>query len=275
MIPTKFIKSENKHRRSAWNLFFVFVATCGALMIIGLLLSPLIYSRGEGLWTALTSEDTLFSIRFTLMCAISSTLLATLMSLVMGYALARYKFPFKGIIELLLTLPLVLPPIVLGLCLLILFGPILGESLRQIGIRIVYTPIGIILAQFSVAMPVMIKIFKTAFVGVSRSIYEAANLDGAGEGQVFLKIIVPMNRSAIFTGISTGFARAMGEFGATMMVAGIISQRSITLPGAIYLGIASGDMDKAIALAAVLIIVSMICLGLIHTLEKRSEQTSR
>lgn len=273
MIPTKFIRSEKKHGKSGWSLLFIMTALGGALMIIALLLSPLIYSRGVGLWSALTSEDTLFSIRFTLMCAISSTLLATLISLVMGYALARYKFAFKGIIELLLTLPLVLPPIVLGLCLLILFGPILGEPLRQIGIRIVYTPIGIVLAQFSVAMPVMIKIFKTAFVGVSRSIYEAANLDGAGEGQVFLGIILPMNRSAIFTGISTGFARAMGEFGATMMVAGIISQRSITLPGAIYLGIASGDMDKAIALAAVLIIVSMICLGLIHTLEKRSVQT--
>jgi molybdate transport system permease protein len=182
--------------------------------------------------------------------------LAGFSALLISYALSRYAIPFKKWIELILYLPIVLPPLVLGLSLLILLGPVLGEQFQTIGLNFVFTPIGVVVGQFSVALPLMIQLFKNSFDTLPEAIYEAARMDGANEWQIFKKIILPMCQSSLVAGVSLGFGRAIGEFGATMMLAGMTQYKTETLPAAIYLNIATGDMNQAIAAAVILLIVS-------------------
>jgi molybdate transport system permease protein len=234
------------------------------ITICFLLISPIIYTGGSGLISAFSSKETLFSIKFSILSCLISVSIAGISGLIISYGMSRYNIPFKKWIELILYLPIVLPPLVLGLSLLILLGPILGKELQSLGLNFVFTPLGVIVGQYSVALPFMIQIFKNTFDSLPESLFEAAKMDGANEYMIFTKIILPMCSSHLLSGFSLGFGRSIGEFGATMMLAGMTRYKTETLPASIYLNIATGDMNKAIASAVVLLLVSIFSLGIIQ-----------
>ncbi|MGO8950896.1 MAG: ABC transporter permease [Ktedonobacterales bacterium] len=183
----------------------------------------------------------------------------------LAYLLARGGFPGKTVLDTLLDLPIVMPPAVAGIALLITFGRfgLLGRWLNLFGVDIAFTPVAVIMAQTFVAAPFYIKTAEAAFAGVSREVQGAAAIDGAGPFGVFRHITVPLCSAALAGGLLMTWARALGEFGATIIFAGNLQGVTQTMPLAIYLGF-EYNLDSAITLSLVLLIVSFAVLLLVR-----------
>ena len=217
-------------------------------------------SPGE-IITALASEETRFALRLSLMTSLFSTLLALLLGVPTGYLLARTSFPGKAILDTFLDLPLVITPLIAGVGLLFLFGQdMLGGALGKWGIHILFTPWGAVLAQTFVAGPIVMRSSRAAFERLGQRYEWAAATLGLRPFQVFFQISLPLARQGILAGTILGWTRAMGEFGATLMVAGAIRFKTETLPTAVYLNISSGELGTALSCAWVLMATGFLLL---------------
>lgn len=229
--------------------------TAGVVSALFFRLSP-----GEIL-AALASEETRFALRLSLMTSIASISLALILGVPTGYFLARTSFPGKAILETFLDLPLVITPLIAGVGLLFLFGQnMLGPRLEEWGITILFTPWGAVLAQTFVACPIVMRSSRAAFERVGPRYEWAAATLGLGPSQVFFRISLPLARQGILAGTVLGWTRAMGEFGATLMVAGAIRFKTETLPIAVYLNISSGELGTALSCAWVLMATGFVLL---------------
>lgn len=206
--------------------------------------------------------------------SLGTTLLATLISVVLGtpvaLALARDYLPFRRTFDTLIDLPTVLPPAVAGIALLMAFGRrgIFGSFLDDIGIHIAFTPIAVILAQTFIAASFYIKAASIGFASIDHELEQAAGLDGASGWQTFRYLILPLSRSALLSGAVMTWARALGEFGATIIFAGNFAGRTQTMPLAIYLGFEL-NFEIALTLAVILIGFSFIALLLVKRILNR------
>ncbi|MCL5962132.1 MAG: molybdate ABC transporter permease subunit [Chloroflexi bacterium] len=204
---------------------------------------------------------------FPLFLSIRVALLATLLSFVVGMALAwllaRTTFTGKSLVAALTTLPLVLPPTVLGYYLLVAIGrqSVLGRSLEQtFGITLVFTWQSAVLASSIVSIPLVVRAAQAAFEGVDPSLENAARTLGRSEIAIFLTVTVPLAWKGILAGTTLAFARALGEFGATLMVAGNIPGQTQTMPIAIYDAVQVGDMTMANVLVGIVTVVAILLL---------------
>ncbi|MDQ1335483.1 MAG: NifC-like protein [Thermodesulfobacteriota bacterium] len=228
-------------------LVVLFLFTAGVLSALFFRLSP-----GE-IIAALGSDETRFALRLSLMTSIAATFLALILGVPTGYVLARTDFPGKAILDTFLDLPLVITPLIAGIGLLFLFGQnMLGARLGEWGIHILFTPWGAVLAQTFVASPIVMRSSRAAFERVGPRYEWAAATLGLRPSQIFFRISLPLARQGIMAGTILGWTRAMGEFGATLMVAGAIRFKTETLPIAVYLNISSGDLGTALSCAWVL-----------------------
>jgi molybdate transport system permease protein len=162
---------------------------------------------------------------------------------------------------MLVDLPTLLPPSVAGVALLITFGrrgP-LGDMLESAGIQVVFTPLAVVLAQVFIAAPFYVRAAALGFSSVDVEIEQAAQLDGANPWQTFRYIILPLSQGALLSGATTSWARALGEFGATILFAGNLPGRTQTMPTAIYLGFET-NLDTALTLSVILVILSLAAL---------------
>jgi len=183
--------------------------------------------------------------------------------------LARRRFRGQVMLETVIDLPIVLPPSVAGLALLLVFGRrgLLGEPLELLGLTIPFTTVAVIIAQVFVAAPFFIRSARNGFAGVDRDLEDAARADGATERQLFRAITIPLASPALAAGLVMAWARALGEFGATIMFAGAVAGRTQTLPLVVYGEFQAGDMDTAIAAAAVLVLAAvgvLVAVRLMH-----------
>jgi molybdate transport system permease protein len=191
----------------------------------------------------------------TLRVAALATLLAFAAGVPLAWLLARRRFPGRDLLGVLVLLPMVLPPTVLGYYLLVAVGrgsPV-GRAAEALGVgRIVFTPAGAVLAAFVAALPFLTRAAQAGFEGVDRTYEEAARTLGRTELAVFATVTVPLAWRGIVAGVALGFARATGEFGATLMVAGNIPGRTQTASIAIYDAVQAGRMADAHLLALLL-----------------------
>jgi len=195
----------------------------------------------------------------------SSLILA--IGLALGLLLARRRFPGQILVDVLLTLPLVLPPSVVGYCLLRLLGR--GSPLFDwLGLRILFTPAAAVVAATVVGLPLMVQSAQAAIAGVDPLLENAARTLGSGELAVFRRVTLPLARRGILAGWVLGTARALGEFGATFMVAGNIPGRTQTLPLAIYAAVQNRRYDAATQMVLLVTGVSFLALYLIRRLER-------
>ncbi len=195
-----------------------------------------------------------------------ATLLALLLGVGFGYLLARGRFPGRDLLDTLLTLPMVMPPTVLGYYLLVLLGQQgwLGGWLdQQFGIRLIFTWQGAALAAAVVAFPLVFKPARAAFEAVDAQLEQAGRMLGLGELAIFLRVTLPLAWRGILAGMLLAFARALGEFGATLMVAGSIPGRTQTLSVAIYEAVQAGQdgLANALVLATSLLCVAVLLLA--------------
>jgi len=217
-------------------------------------------SCGE-IFAALGSEETRFALRLSLLTSIASIFLSLVLGVPAAYVLARSDFSGKAILDTFLDLPLVITPLIAGVGLLFLFGQnMLGARLGEWGIHILFTPWGAVLAQTFVAAPIVMRSSRAAFERVGLRYEWAAATLGLRPSQVFFQISLPLARQGIMAGTVLGWTRAMGEFGATLMVAGAIRFKTETLPIAVYLNISSGELGTALSCAWVLMATGFVLL---------------
>ncbi len=197
------------------------------------------------------------AIALSMMTTLATLSIALIAGTPLGYLLARYRFPGYTLIDTLVDLPLILPPAVAGIALLMAFGRrgLVGSSLADLGIEIAFTQLAVVLAQSFVAVPFYVKAAKSGFGSVNRTLEQAARLDGASTYQTFRFVTVPLSWGILLTGVIMAWARAMGEFGATIIFAGNYPGRTQTMPLAIYLGFEL-DMQIALTLSVILLLIS-------------------
>ena len=201
------------------------------------------------------------AIRLSLTTTAISTGVALLFGTPLAYLLARRTFRGRNIIDTLLDLPMVLPPSVAGIALLIAFGRrgLLGSTLEDLGLSIAFTQAAVVVAQVFVAAPFYIKAAIAGFAGVDRDLEQAASIDGAHAGQILRHITVPLAWPVLFGGAVMTWARALGEFGATIIFAGNFPGRTQTMPLAIYIGFEL-DLNVALTLSVILLVTSFLVL---------------
>lgn len=222
---------------------------------------------------ALSSAEVRFSIGLSLRTAGVSTAACILIAIPVAYALTRLRLPFRRLIEVILEVPLSLPYLVLGLALLIVFSSGWGKALRDAGFRVVFSSNGIIIAQLIVNVPLAIRMVRTAFSEVDLRLESIAATLGASRWRCFSTVTLPLSRNAILSALVLVWSRAMGEFGATLMLVGVTRMKTETLPGSIYLNVATGDNDMALASATILLIISafsLVLAGLLNLPGKHS-----
>jgi len=193
-------------------------------------------------------QEFLSPIWLSLKVATISGVIVIIMGTLIGKALARRKFKGKAVVETILMLPMVLPPTVVGFLLIVVFGKnsIIGQAIEWIFNQpIIFTWWAAVIAAVVVAFPLMYQSAKSGFQEVDHDIEEAARIDGASEWKTFLFISVPLASKMLLAGSILSFARALGEFGATLMFAGNIPGVTQTIPTAIYIALDSGNMAMA------------------------------
>ena len=220
----------------------------------------------------LNQPSILQAVGISLVTATGSTLVIILLGTPVAYLLARRQVPFRRLIDTLLDLPIVLPPAVAGIALLMAFGRqgLLGGMLEDLGIHIAFTPYAVLLAQTFIAAPFFIKSATVGFANIDSELEQAASLDGAGSWQLFRFLTIPLAWSALLSGAVMSWARALGEFGATIIFAGNFAGRTQTMPLAIYMGFEI-NLQMAVTLSVILIAFSFLALLIVKVLLQRDE----
>jgi molybdate transport system permease protein len=195
---------------------------------------------------------------FTTLAATVATLLMLGPGIAVAWLLARHRFPGKSIVETVVSLPLVVPPVATGLLLLWLFGrrgPI-GQLLARFGVEVVFTPAAVVIAMAVMGLPLLVRTARAGFEQVTRRYEQIAETLGAGPWRVFATVTLPLASRNILAGALLGFSRALGEFGATIVVAGSIPGRTRTLAVGIYTFTETGQDERAAALIAISIAIA-------------------
>lgn len=239
-------------------------------------LSLVVWTVDEGSWRAMTSpvalEALLLSVRTT---AITMGVLL-LVGTPAAYVLSRAEFPGKRLVDTLVDIPAVLPPSAAGIALLLAFGKmgLLGEHLQVFGIQLSFTTAAVVVAQLFVASHFYVRQASVGFGQVEREVEEAAMVDGARSGKVFTSITVPLAFPALVAGAVTAWARALGEFGATIILAGNLQGVTQTMPLAIYSAL-EGDLDAAVALSVLVLGFSFVVILTARLLTGKAQERSR
>ena len=240
-------------------------ASVAVLFLVLPLLGLLVRAPWRGLGRILGENQVADALRLSLVCATAATALSLVFGVPLAWVLARGRFPGRSLLRTLVTLPLVLPPVVGGVALLLAFGRrgIVGRHLDAwFGFTLPFTAWGVVVAETFVAMPFLVVTVEGAFRTADRGYEEAAATLGASRLTVFRRVTLPLIRPSLVAGSVLCWARALGEFGATITFAGNFPGRTQTMPIAVYLALES-DPPAAIALSLVLLAVSVaVLLGL-------------
>jgi molybdate transport system permease protein len=246
------------------------------LLVTGFLALPLVavflkVLPQEGVWATLQQPLVTEALRLSVITSLSSLLLAVVFGTPIAYLLARRHLPGAALLDTLIDLPMVLPPTVAGVALLMAFGRrgLLGSWLDAVGIQIGFTTVAVVLAQSFVSMPFYIRAARAGFQSVDQELERVAYTLGHSAFSTFLRVTVPLALPALLGGAVMAWARALGEFGATIMFAGNLIGRTQTMPLAIYIAMES-DLTAALVLSAILVLVSFSVLLLVRSLLRRS-----
>jgi molybdate transport system permease protein len=266
-VTNHFTRRLSLRDRSLW----LFVLPAGLLgCLLGLPLAALLWRAVlGGALAQVASPTALAALRLSVLTATLSTLVALVTGTPLAYMLARWPLRGRHWLELLVDLPVVLPPSVAGLALLMAFGRsgVLGGALGAVGVSVPFTTAAVILAQTFVAAPFFIRAARIGFAAVDIHLEEAAYTEGANPWQLFRHVMLPLSGRALASGLVLCWTRALGEFGATILFAGNLPGRTQTMPLAIYLTFQQ-NLAIALALSALLLAVSAIILVLLRRLER-------
>jgi molybdate transport system permease protein len=239
------------------------VVLAGVLIVFLLLPTLVILVRGaqSGLSGAITSPAVLAALRVSAVTTGITILVTIILGTPVAYLLARHEFPGKRALDALLDLPIVLPPVVAGLGLLLTFGRngLLGPGIQLANLEIAFSPAAVVMAQTFVAAPYFIRAARAGFQGVDTDLPRAALVDGATRAEAFRFVTWPLAWPALLEGIVLAWARALGEFGATILFAGSLEGRTRTMTLAVY-GALESDVDAALVLSGLMALIAFVIL---------------
>ena len=254
-------------RREKAPLWIGLLAALGAAFFIIPLIGLVVRTPWGDAARSLTSADTLEALKLSLIASLSSTALALVLGVPLAWVYARVDFPGRSVIRALTTLPMVLPPVVGGVALLLAFGRrgLLGSWLALVGVSLPFTTAGVVLAETFVAMPFLVLTVEAGLRSMDRRYEDAARTLGARRWTVFTRVTLPLIAPSIFAGAVLCWARALGEFGATITFAGNFPGVTQTMPLAVYQLLNETNPEGSFVLSLILLVVSLVVLvGLRH-----------
>lgn len=240
------------------------------MLLLGLpLLALFIRAIGPDFFTYALSDSALAALRLSIITSGLSITISILAGTPLAYLLAHWDFRGRAALELVIDLPIVLPPSVAGLALLMAFGRqgIFGGWLTMLGIGLPFTTAAVVIAQIFVSAPLYVRAARIGFAEIDPQLEEAAYVEGATRWQMFSEVMLPLAGRALLSGAIMAWTRALGEFGATILFAGNLEGTTQTMPLAIYLGLERG-LGVAVVLSVMLILLSVGLLMLVRRLEK-------
>ncbi len=241
------------------------------ISLIGLPVVALVWrSFNADILTFAVSESALEALRLSLVTSLVCVVLALVTGTPLAYIQAHWKFRGKLLLDLLVDLPVVLPPSVAGIALLLAFGRqgLIGGGLYKVGITLPFTTVAVVMAQLFVSAPLLVRSARVGFAAIDPQLEEAAKVEGASNWNVFRLIMLPNAWRALLTGVILTWTRALGEFGATLLFAGNLEGKTQTMPLAIYVGFEQG-LGIALVLSVILLAVSLVLLAFLRRLELR------
>ena len=247
-----------------------------SLLLLALLALPvlaLLWRTGtDGMLSLVAQPSAVSALKLSLLTSTASVLFTVLTGTPLAFVLALRKFAGKSLLELVIDLPIVLPPSVAGIALLIAFGRkgVFGAWLAALGISLPFTTTAVILAQTFVSAPLYVRAARIGFAEIEHQLIEASYVEGSNEWQLFRFVMLPLAGRAILSGAILAWTRAIGEFGATILFAGNLEGVTQTMPLAIYLGLEKG-LGIALALSTVLVVVALVLLLLTRRLENQKD----
>ena len=245
-------------------VFYLCLALLGGTyiaLIVAMLAADLLFTTPGDLVAALASPDIRYAIRLSLISCTISTLLALWVAVPLGYLLARTAFPGKAIVDTLLDVPIVLPPLVIGLSLLILFQTEFGRVVQQY-IKVTFAIPAIILAQFSVSTAFAVRTMRVTFEQLPTRTEQVARTLGCSRHAAFWRVVLPEARPGLLTAATLAWARALGEFGPILVFAGATRMRTEVMPTTVFLELSVGKIEAAIAVSLLMIVVAAVVLVL-------------
>ncbi|HEV2126264.1 MAG TPA: ABC transporter permease [Chloroflexota bacterium] len=247
-------------------------ALLAALLLLGFPLFALVWRTLEAgaLGPALRNPAVRDAMWLSLTTSSAALGLALALGTPLAYALARWRFPGRGVLDALVEVPVVLPPAVAGIALLMAFGRrgLLGAPLDALGVSLAFSTSAVVIAQCFVAIPFYVRSAKAGFASVERELEQAARVDGATTLGAFRHVTVPLSWPSLIAGAVLCWARALGEFGATIMFAGSFRGRTQTMPLAIYAALET-DLHATLAMGTILVAISLLVLAAVRWLTRR------
>lgn len=242
--------------------------TFAIAIYFSLFLSIFYYFNIETLIDTAISKRVLYSIQLSIKCAFIASFFSIAIAIPSGYALSRYNFFGKKLFDTLLEFPLVVSPSALGALILIFFSNPMGIWIQERFINFVYDANGIVLAQIVTTLGLTIRFVKNAFDNVPKKYEDVAKSYGVSPLTAFFKIVLPNSKSGIFYAFILALAKSIGEFGATITVAGTMQFKTETMPISVFMRLSSADLNGAVVMIFILIIISFLILYLLRLINR-------
>ena len=248
-------------RRPDWPFFAGLAILSGAyvLLILAMLAADLSFTTPNHLLRALASPEIRYSIKLSLISCTLTTLLSLWIAVPTGYLMSRQRFPGKRLMDAILDIPIVLPPLVIGLSLLILFQTPVGRAIQKI-VPVTYAIPSIILAQFAVAGAFAVRTMLVTFDQISPRCEQVALTLGCNRSQAFWRVALPEARRGVLTAATLAWARALGEFGPILNFSGATRMRTEVLPTTVFLELSIGNIEAAVAVSLIMIVAALAVL---------------
>ena len=246
-------------------------------LIVALILADMKFATEEAIWSAVRDPNIRYSCWLTMITCTISALLSVLFAVPIGYLLSRHRFPGRGFLDALFDVPIVLPPLVIGLSLLILFHqvPVLGHDLEEWigrtfpGAGVTFRVPAVILAQFIVACAFAVRTLKTTFDQIDPRPERVALTLGCNRAQAFWMIMLPQSWRGVIAGGTLAWARALGEFGPILVFAGATRGRTEVLSTSVFLEINVGNLPGAVAISLLMILLALAVILVVRLLGER------
>lgn len=236
----------------------------------GLVISLFYFWKGSILVETLFSERTLYSIKISLISATVATLLSLIIAPPAAYALSRFDFKGRHIIDTMLELPMIVSPAALGAMLLIFFNNPLGVWIQDNYAQFVFTAYGIVLAQFMTTAGIATRLIKAAMDEIPHRYEDVARSLGVSPFKAFLTVTLPLCKKGIIAASVLTWAKAIGEFGATITIAGSMAMKTETLPIAIFMRLSSADIEGTVVLILILVAIGITTLYAVRLLTRKA-----
>ena len=267
-VPTAPPAVSAEHRVASDIPFFsglILLSAFYVVMLLSMLLAKASFTSPTHLWEALQSREIAYAARLSLLSCTITAILSLWVAVPIGYLMSRFRFRGKAFVDAVLDIPIVLPPLVIGLALLILFQTPPGRFVeRMVPGGITFAIPSVILAQFMVAAAFAIRTMRVTFDGIPQRTEQVALTLGCSRSQAFWSVVIPESRQGLLTAGILAWARSLGEFGPILVFAGATRMRTEVLPTSVFLELSIGNIEAAVAVSLMMVVLALVVLVIVR-----------